>query len=130
MKVRTFFATLLAAYAICTVPHAVAADSSAPAPAPQISIDDLRARLNLTPEQQAAIAPYAEERKAKMEQVRSKLASATSRRDKLALAKEAKAIQDDFSSKVQPVLTPEQQAEWQKIREEMREQMKQRMRSR
>ena len=128
MKVRTFFAALLAAYALCTVPHAIAADS--PAPAPQIGIDDLRARLNLTPEQQATIAPYAEERKAKMEPIRSKLASATSRRDKLALAKEAKAIQDDFSAKVQPVLTPAQQAEWQKIREEMREQMKERLRNR
>ena len=105
-----------------------AADS--PAPAAQMSIDDLKARLALTPEQQEKIAPLAEERRSKMEAIRSKLASATSRRDKREVMQEAKGIQEDFTSKVEPLLTPAQQTEWKKIREEMRAQMMERWRNR
>jgi hypothetical protein len=128
MKHRLSLVAALVAYLMCVVP-AMAADES-PASAPQISIEELRARLKLTPDQQAKIAPYVEERKAKMEPVRAKLGSATSRREKLSVLQEAKAIQDDFNAKVQPVLTEDQQAEWQKIRAELREQMKERRRKR
>ena len=129
MNYRQPLAAALALYLVCTAAQlATAADSSSPAP--QISIDELRTRLNLTPRQQEQIAPLVEERKAKMEPIRAKAASANSRREKLALLQDAKAVQDDFNSEVQPILTQEQQAEWTKIREELREQMKERRRNR
>ena len=106
----------------------VAAD--VPARAAQVNIEELRERLALTPEQQAQIAPLAEERRTKMEGIRTRLASASSRQDKRSALKDAKAIQDDFAGKVEPLLTPAQQAEWKKMREEMRAQMKQRVRNR
>lgn len=103
---------------------------AADAPAAQMNIDELRARLALTPEQQAKIAPLAEERRTQMEAIRTRLASASSRRDKLAVMQDAKAIQEEFTGKVEPLLTPTQQAEWKKMREETRAQMKERLRNR
>ena len=126
MKYGFSFAVVFAIYLACTQP-CTAAESPAPA---QMNIEDLRARLALTPDQQAQMAPLVEERKAKMAGIRSKLSAATSRRDKRSVLQEAKVIQDDFNSKVEPVLTQEQQAEWKKIREESREQMKERLRNR
>lgn len=129
MNYRQSLAAALAAYLICTAPQIAVATESASS-TQQITIEDLRARLNLTPQQQEQIAPLVEERRIKMEPIRAKLSSAASRRDKLAVLKEAKAVQDDFNSKVQPLLTPEQQAEWKQIREDLREQMKERRRNR
>jgi hypothetical protein len=99
-------------------------------PATQMNIDELTARLNLTPEQQAQIAPLAETRRSKLEGIRGKLDSASSRRDKRAVLQEAKAVQDEFTSKVEPLLTAEQKSEWQKMREETRSKMKERFKNR
>lgn len=129
MNYRQPVAAAFALYLMCTAPQ-IAAAADVVSPAPQISIEELRTRLNLTPQQQEQIAPLVEERKAKMEPIRAKVDSAASRREKLAVLQEAKAVQDDFNSKVQPILTQEQQAEWQKIREELRERMKERRRNR
>lgn len=129
MNYRQPVAAAFALYLMCTAPQ-IAAAADAVSPAPQISIEELRTRLNLTPQQQEQIAPLVEERKAKMEPIRAKVDSAASRREKLAVLQEAKAVQDDFNSKVQPILSQEQQAEWQKIREELRERMKERRRNR
>lgn len=103
------------------------ADSAAPG---EMSIEQLKARLNLSAEQQDKIAPFLETRKAKLQQAHGKISSASSRRDKRAALKEAKQAQDEFVKNVEPVLTAEQQAEWQKMRAEAREQMKERMRNR
>lgn len=103
------------------------AASSAPA---EMSIDQLKSRLNLTAEQEAKIAPYLETRKSKLQAAQGKLTSASSRRDKRAALQEAKQAQDEFVKNVEPVLTAEQQTEWQKIRAEAREQMKERLRNR
>lgn len=119
--------TALLYISTATLQPVMAADAT-PA-APSIGIDELKARLQLTPDQQAKIAPLAEERRAKLEGMRDKLNSASSRRDKRAVLQEAKAAQDDFAAKVEPLLTPEQQTEWQKIREETREKMLERWRS-
>lgn len=108
---------------------AVAADASE-APAAQMNIDELKARLNLTPEQQAQIAPLAEARRSKLEGIRGKLDSASSRKDKRAVLQEAKAAQDEFTSKVEPLLTAEQKTEWQKMRAETRSKMKERFKNR
>ena len=129
MQHRYSFVVALAMSLGCAMLQPAAAADSA-APAAQMSIDDLKTRLALTPEQQEKIAPLAEERRSKMEAIRSKFTSATSRGDKREVMKEAKAIQNDFTSKVEPLLTPEQQTEWKKIREEMRAQMMEKWRNR
>jgi hypothetical protein len=129
MNYRQPLVAVLAFYLICIAPQSAAADES-PVSAPQITMEELRTRLNLTPQQQEQIAPLIEERKAKMEPIRAKASSTASRREKIALFQDAKTVQDDFNSKVQPILTQEQQAEWNKIREELRERMKERRRNR
>ena len=129
MQYRYSIVATLAMSLGCAMSQPVVA-ADVPAPTAQMNIDEMRARLALTPEQQAQIAPLAEERRTKMEGIRTRLASASSRRDKRAVLQDAKAIQDDFAGKVEPLLTPTQQAEWKKMREEMRAQMKQRVRNR
>jgi hypothetical protein len=103
------------------------ADSSPPA---EMTIEQLKSRLDLTAEQQAKIAPYLETRKAKLQTAHGKINSASSRKDKRAALQEAKQAQDEFVKSVEPVLTPEQQTEWAKIRAEAREQMKERLKNR
>jgi hypothetical protein len=46
------------------------------------------------------------------------------------MMKEARDIQNDFVKQVEPLLTKEQAAEWQKIRQEMRDEAMQRLRNR
>lgn len=129
MNVRQFLSAALAGWLLCAAPQFIAAAESS-APAPRLTIDELRARLNLTSQQQEQIAPFVEERRAKLEPIRAKIGPTASRRDRIAALREAKAIQDDFNGKVQPLLTPAQQEEWSKIRSEVREQMKERRRNR
>ena len=122
MKRSLTLATLCAAcLLVLTIPMAQAADSGPP----QMSVDELKARLNLTPEQQAKIQPYADTRKAKFQEAHSKMSSATSKHDKRAAMKEAKQAQDEFVRNVEPILTAEQQAEWKKMRAEAHDKMKQ-----
>ena len=129
MQPRKPFALILLMTLLCGTAQLAAADD-APAPAPQLNIEDLRARLNLSPEQQAQIQPLVEQRKAKMEGIRTRLSAATSRRDKRAVLQQAKAVQDDFNNAVTPLLSKEQQAEWTKIRAEVHDRMKDRLRER
>jgi hypothetical protein len=120
---------LLTALAVAALAISNLSQAAAPSQQP-LNIEELRSRLNLTPEQQAKIAPLAEQRRAKLQDIQSKLSSASSRRDKLGLMKEAKQVQDEFVGDVEPLLTADQQAEWQKIREEVRAQMRERVRNR
>jgi len=103
----------------------VAADESGA----QMGIDELKTRLALTPEQQAQIAPLADERRSRLEGIRGKMSSAASRQEKRAVLQEAKSIQDDFAAKVEPLLSSEQKTEWKKMREEARSKMLERWRS-
>lgn len=113
-------------FATVALPTATQAD----APATQSGIEELRSRLNLTPEQQSRIAPFADERKRKMQQIREQWNTASSRRDKRALMQQARQAQEEFTRNVEPLLTADQQAEWQKIREEGRKELRQRWQER
>jgi hypothetical protein len=93
-------------------------------------LEELKERLKLTPEQEAQIKPLVESRRAKMEAIRAKHAGDTSRRAKRSMAQEAKAAAQEFNKQLQPILTEEQRAEWNKIREEAREKVKKEMQER
>jgi hypothetical protein len=118
---------LLAATSITLATHSVAAQSAEPQ---QLNVEQLRSRLNLTPEQQQKIEPLAAQRRARLEDIHARMSGVTSRRDKLQLMKEAKQVQDEFVAEAEPLLTDEQRIEWKKMREETREQMKERWRNR
>ncbi|MBB6095922.1 Spy/CpxP family protein refolding chaperone [Povalibacter uvarum] len=127
MKRLSVLVAALAASVLCLSMSISLADSSAPA---EMTIEQLKSRLNLSAEQQAKIAPYVETRKAKLQEAHGKISSSSSRKDKRAALQEAKQAQDEFVKNVEPVLTAEQQAEWQKMRAEAREQMKERLKNR
>jgi hypothetical protein len=119
--------SLLAATSITLATHNVAAQSAEPQ---QLNIEQLRSRLNLTPEQQQQIEPLAAQRRARLEDIHARMNGANSRRDKMQLMKEAKRVQDEFVAETEPLLTDDQRIEWKKMRDENREQMKERWRSR
>src|SRR5688572_11075217 len=66
MNYRQPLAAAFALYLICIAPQNAAAEEPSLA-ASQVTIEELRMRLNLTPQQHEQIAPLVEERKAKME---------------------------------------------------------------
>jgi hypothetical protein len=95
-----------------------------------LRIEELKERLELTPEQETRLAPIIEARNAKLRELRSSAGGDTSRRARMAALKQARKIQADFSAQIAPILTKEQQAEWEEIREEARAAAKERMRER
>jgi hypothetical protein len=102
--------------------------SAAEDPRSEVLIDELASRLNLTDEQRTRIAPALEQRNERMRDLLARRDSSARPRQRIALAREAKGIQDDFVNRVNPVLTKEQQAEWKRLREEMRGRLKERAR--
>lgn len=96
----------------------------------QVKIEELRARLALTPEQEEKIAPLVRERNEKLQALRGKSDPNASRSEKRALLQETRGIQDDFVARVEPLLTKEQIKEWEAIRQEARKEIAERWRSR
>lgn len=96
----------------------------------ELRIEELKERLDLTPEQESRLAPIIDARNARLRELRSSAGGDTSRRARMAALKEARKIQADFSAQIAPILTREQQAEWEEIREEARAAAKERMRER
>lgn len=127
MKLRRNLAAFIAFCVIGLAPVLASGDSADPQ---QMGMEQLTARLHLTTDQQAKIQPLLEARRARLEAAHSKMGSNSSRRDKRAAMKEARAAQEDFVRNVAPLLTAEQQEEWEKMRSEAREQMKERWHSR
>jgi hypothetical protein len=93
-------------------------------------INELKARLALTPEQEASIKPLAEQRYYALQALQTKYAGDTSPKARRAMLKEAKGIQAEYVSKVEPLLTDAQKTEWKKIREEMRAELSKRWQAR
>ena len=98
--------------------------------AAELKIEELKKRLNLTPEQEQRLAPLVQERNAKLKALRERSGNDTSRRARKAMLKEARGIQENFVEQVEPILTPEQLKEWGAIRAEMRETARERLRER
>lgn len=135
-KTTRFKATLAIGSAVLLLgaSHAAFAQSTASdgarREAVELRVEELKERLDLTPDQESRLAPIVDARNAKLRELRSNTGGDTSRRARLAALKEARKIQADFSAQIAPILTKEQQAEWAEIREEARAAAKERMRVR
>jgi Skp family chaperone for outer membrane proteins len=95
-------------------------------PVGAVALEELVTRLELTAEQQARIAPLLQQRNDRLRALATDLDADSPRRQKLKTLREARSIQQEFVSKVSPLLTSGQQAEWEALREEMREKLKER----
>ena len=87
---------------------------------PQKAFAAFSERLKLTPTQQTQIKPLFEARNEKLKAVFAKHSGDSSRMGKLQAMREAKGVQDEFSGKLQPLLTSEQQTELAAMRAEGR----------
>jgi hypothetical protein len=90
------------------------------------ALDTVRARLNLTPEQDSKIVPLFERRLSELQQTRVKLEQAPSRQEKRSVLRDAKRQGDTFNTNVESLLNTEQKSEWREIRKETREKFKER----
>lgn len=90
------------------------------------SIDVVRNRLNLTPEQEAKLRPMFQQREQQLRETRSRLEAAASRTEKRQVLETAKSDAQGFNSQVESVLDASQKAEWRELRDETREKVKER----
>ncbi len=90
------------------------------------SIDAVRSRLHLTPEQEARLTPLFQQRAVDIQSARHKLETATTRTDKQAVMKAAKHDAQAFNTQVEAVLDQKQKHDWRDMRDEAREKVKER----
>jgi hypothetical protein len=95
-------------------------DEQQPLPA----LEAMRARLNLTAEQEAQIEPMLVRRKGELQETRTRLTNLDSRAEKRSVVKYARQEQEIFNTQVEGVLTPPQVTEWRKMRAETRDRLK------
>lgn len=90
------------------------------------SMDAVRSRLHLTPEQETRLAPLFRERELQVQQTRQKFELATSKSGKREVLKAAKSEAQAFNAQVESVLDSSQKADWRDLRDETREKVKER----
>jgi hypothetical protein len=90
------------------------------------SMDAVRSRLHLTPEQETRLAPLFRERELQVQQTRAKFELAASKTGKREVLKAAKADAQTFNAQVESVLDASQKADWRDLRDETREKLKER----
>ena len=90
------------------------------------SIEAVRSRLNLTPEQEAKLRPLFLQRGADIQATRTKLETATTSTEKKSVLHAAKSDAQAFNSQVEAVLNAQQKHDWRDMRDEAREKVKER----
>jgi hypothetical protein len=90
------------------------------------SIDVVRNRLHLTPEQEAKLRPMFQQRERQLYDTRAKLETAASGNEKRQVMQAAKADAQAFNAEVEGVLDASQKGEWRDLRDETREKVKER----
>ena len=90
------------------------------------SIDVVRNRLHLTPEQEAKLRPMFRQREQQLYDTRARLESAASSDAKRQVMKTAKADAQAFNTQVEGVLDASQKGAWRDLRDETREKVKER----
>lgn len=99
---------------------------SAESPALQAAVDEAKARLKLTPEQEAQLKRLRQRRNDALKAIRDKHAGDDSRRARRAMFKEAEPVVENYQARVRTILDESQYAEWEKMRAEARERLKER----
>jgi hypothetical protein len=118
--------TLCLLLATATAVPAAAAEEAPGA----LALEQLVTRLELTADQQTQIAPLLQQRNDRLRALTTDLDADSPRSQKRKALREARSVQQEFVSKVSPLLTSGQQAEWEKLREEMRDKLKERRQAR
>jgi hypothetical protein len=90
------------------------------------SMDAVRSRLHLTPEQETRLAPLFRERELQVQQTRTKFELAASKTEKREVLKAARTEAQAFNAQVESVLDSSQKADWRDLRDETREKVKER----
>lgn len=116
----TLFAGLWLCALIAAVPSGAAPMDSVP------TMDVVRNRLELTPEQETQLRPIFEARLAELQQLKVRVEQAPSRADKRAVLRDAKQQQQAFNTQVENLLTPSQKTQWRELKAETREKLKER----
>jgi hypothetical protein len=89
------------------------------------SIDVVRNRLSLTPEQESRLTPLFQERATQLRELRARIDQAPSRQEKRSLLRDARKQADGFNAQVESVLDVAQKKEWRELRAQTREKLKQ-----
>jgi hypothetical protein len=105
---------------------AIAQPTAEPPRAEEIKerLAEAKARLHLTPDQEEHLRPLLEEEGEKLRAIKAKYGSDTSDQTRRAMFKEMRVVQQDFRAKLSGILSPEQMAEWDKMRSESRARMR------
>jgi hypothetical protein len=90
------------------------------------SIDVVRNRLNLTPQQEEKLRPLFRQREQQLYETRSKLETAASSTEKREILRAAKSDAQSFNTQVESILDAVQKSEWRDLRDETREKVKER----
>ncbi|MBB5517375.1 hypothetical protein [Amphiplicatus metriothermophilus] len=128
------FLALPTALAIHADPAAAQAKQVDPARVEALAarLDEIRARLALTEEQQAAVEPILRESLARRAALaeRARAEGRPSRRELRRLREEADQIRKETRTRIAPILTPVQLAEYDRIQDELRQEARERLRAR
>jgi hypothetical protein len=90
-------------------------------------LQEIKERLQITPEQMEQLRPVLLDEFQKMKAVRDKYGDGNQRRrEKMKMARELKSIQNDTDEKLKTILSKQQMEELKKLREEWREQFRER----
>jgi len=116
--------SLFAGLAVCALIAAPAVSQTLRDSLP--SIDVVRTRLNLTPEQEATLRPLFQKRATDLQEARARFEQAASRTEKQDVLRAVKSDAQTFNTQVESVLNNEQKAEWREMRDETREKVKER----
>ena len=90
------------------------------------TMDVVRRKLELTPEQETQLRPIFDERLTELQQVRARVEQAPTKAEKRAVLRDAKQQSNAFNSKVESLLSPSQKSKWRELRSETREKLKER----
>ena len=90
------------------------------------SMDVVRNRLSLTPDQESKLAAIFERRAAELQKLRGQLEQATSRAQKRTILRDAKHGANAFNAEVEGLLDASQRSEWRELRAQTREKVKER----
>jgi len=124
---RNTIAAVLTLSVSLVIPAFPAQDKSAPRNPEQLRerLEELKSRLELTPEQVEQIRPVLREELQKLKAVRDKYNEQDrNRRTRLQMARELRGLRDATDNKLKKILSKKQMEELKKIRQQRREQVR------